>query len=59
MVGQQWGWSDLGTWTIADWKTLVEQPDQRTWVAYYKGAMASYYELHQANDFSAEIRYFG
>ncbi|WP_226688020.1 GNAT family N-acetyltransferase [Stutzerimonas stutzeri] len=59
LVGKQWEWSDLDTWSIADWQALVEQPCHRTWVAYYKGAIAGYYELHQAADFNVEIRYFG
>ncbi len=59
LVGRQWEWSDLDTWSIADWQALVEQPCHRTWVAYYKGAIAGYYELHQAADFNVEIRYFG
>ncbi len=59
LVGKQWGWSDLDTWSIADWAALIEQTCHRTWVAYYKGAIAGYYELHQAADFSVEIRYFG
>ena len=31
----------------------------RTWVAYYRGAIAGYYELYRPDGSNAEIRYFG
>ena len=59
LVGTPWEWGDLDTWGISDWQALVEQDCHRTWVAYYRGAIAGYYELYRPDGSNAEIRYFG
>ncbi|MFJ4067710.1 GNAT family N-acetyltransferase [Pseudomonas sp. NPDC089996] len=59
LVGTPWEWGDLDTWSEADWQALVEQDCHRTWVAYYRGAIAGYYELYRPDGCNSEIRYFG
>ena len=59
LVGTPWEWGDLDTWGISDWQALIEQDCHRTWVAYYRGAIAGYYELYRPDGSNAEIRYFG
>ena len=59
LVGQKWGWKDKLTWTDADWKFFVEDPALHTWVAYYHGIPAGYYELQQQKRGDVEIAYFG
>ncbi|ALZ86079.1 GNAT family N-acetyltransferase [Pseudomonas oryzihabitans] len=59
LVGQAWDWSDLDSWSDAQWRELVEQEGHRTWVAYHRGAIAGYYELYRPDGRNAEIRYFG
>jgi len=41
------------------WKEFAENENLRTWVAYYKGSPAGYYELQQQDDGDVEIAYFG
>lgn len=59
LVGEPWAWTDKLSWSDAQWRELVEQPCHRTWVAYYQGVVAGYYELMSAADGSVEILYFG
>jgi len=59
LVGQAWDWSDLDSWSDAQWRALVEQEGHRTWVAYHRGAIAGYYELYRPDGHNVEIRYFG
>ena len=59
LIGSNWGWSDLNAWSDAQWQAVVENPAHRTWVAYYRGAIAGYYELNRDERSNVEIRYFG
>lgn len=59
LVGKAWGWNDLNSWSDEQWLAVVGQDCHRTWVAYYRGAIAGYYELHRPDGENAEIRYFG
>lgn len=59
LVGKHWEWFNKYTWSDKQWKAYVENENLRTWVAYYKGSPAGYYELHQQNDGDVEIVYFG
>ncbi|WP_199911556.1 GNAT family N-acetyltransferase [Dongshaea marina] len=58
LVGEPWSWTDKLSWSDDQWRELVESADHRTWVAYYQGAIAGYYELHR-NGGDVEILYFG
>ncbi|MBU2254958.1 MAG: GNAT family N-acetyltransferase [Gammaproteobacteria bacterium] len=59
LVGEPWQWTDKLSWTDAQWRELIEQPNHRTWVAYHQGAIAGYYELLRDVDGVVEILYFG
>ena len=44
-VGGEWAWNDKRAWTDEEWREYVESPQWRTFVAFYGGAVAGYYEL--------------
>ena len=57
-VGGPWEWTDKLPWSDEEWRTYAESDNLRTWVAYYKGSPAGYYEL-QLHGGDVEIAYFG
>ena len=57
-IGEQWLWEDKLSWSDKAWKEYVESENLRTWVAYYSGAIAGYFELLK-KDNDVEIIYFG
>ncbi len=59
LVGENWGWKDKLSLSIEDWKKYAESENVRTWVAYWKGSIAGYYELEKQPDGNVEIAYFG
>src|SRR5438067_11859684 len=62
-VGAQWQWVDKRSWTDDKWKEYAAAPELRTFVAYYDGAIAGYYELRHDSESGwhteVEIAYFG
>lgn len=59
LIGSEWEWGDLDDWTDEQWREVVESEAHRTWVAYYRGSIAGYYELYRPDGINVEIRYFG
>lgn len=59
LVGETWEWVDKQTWTDDEWQAFAENDNLRTWVGYYQGAPAGYYELQQQSNGDVEIAYFG
>ena len=59
LVGKDWAWTDRLSWSDEQWKAYAESDNLRTWVAYYKGSPAGYYELEQQKGGDVEIAYFG
>ena len=59
LVGRLWQWTEKLGWSDEQWRDYVENPKMRTWVAYYRGAIAGYFELLQAEQGDVEIAYFG
>jgi GNAT superfamily N-acetyltransferase len=57
-VGRPWKWYSRLSWTIADWKALVEDEITTTWIGYVKGSPFGYIELRQEEQ-SVEIAFFG
>ena len=57
-VGEKWAWKDKLVWTNEQWRAYVEDEHLRTFVAYYDGSVAGYFEL-AARDQDVEIAYFG
>lgn len=58
-VGEPWQWLDRLAQSDDEWQQYVENPGLRTWVAYFKGSIAGYFELSQSGDGNVEIAYFG
>ncbi len=59
LVGRAWHWTDKLKLTDQEWQTYVTNPQMRTWVAYYREAIAGYFELCQGEQGDVEIVYFG
>ena len=59
LVGEAWQWFDKSNDTDEMWKAYSERDNLRTWVAYYKGSIAGYFELEIADNLEVEIKYFG
>ena len=57
-IGERWFWEDRLSWSDEAWREYVESENVRTWVAYYRGAIAGYFELLKDNG-NVEIIYFG
>ena len=59
LVGEAWQWVDKLSWPDEKWKAYAENDNLRTWVAYYRGSPAGYYELQKQAGGDVEIAYFG
>jgi GNAT superfamily N-acetyltransferase len=58
-VGGDWYWIDRLGWTYAQWEERLADPRVETWVAYFRGTPAGYFELDLQDEGSLEIAYFG
>ena len=58
LVGTEWAWRDKLSWSDASWKAYVESEATRTFVGYWDGSPAGYFEL-RSQDGDVEIAYFG
>ncbi len=58
-VGGAWQWTDKLKLSDKDWQTYAENDNLRTWIAYYKGSIAGYFELQQQAEGTIELGYFG
>jgi len=58
LVGADWEWHDRLCWTDEQWQAYVEDERVSTFVAYYDGSPAGYFELAERAQ-EAEIVYFG
>ena len=56
-VGGPWTWTDKLSETDEQWQAYVANNNLHTWVAYYKGAIAGYFELQQDQG-NVEVVYF-
>jgi GNAT superfamily N-acetyltransferase len=59
LIGAAWQWTDKLELSDEQWKQYVANPQIRTWVAYFKGSIAGYFELNTESDGDTEIMYFG
>jgi GNAT superfamily N-acetyltransferase len=57
-VGSDWVWLDKLSWSDEQWRSYVEDENVRTFVAYFDGSPAGYFELSE-NKHEVEIAYFG
>jgi ribosomal protein S18 acetylase RimI-like enzyme len=58
-VGSPWLWYMRLPWRYSQWLEAVSRPELQTWVAYYNGVPAGYFELEKQAFGSVEIGYFG
>ncbi len=58
LVGENWQWHDKLVWASEDWENYAERPELRTFVAYWHGSVAGYFELSLKNQ-EVKIEYFG
>lgn len=58
-VGSMWQWTDRLVWEDAQWRHYVERKHLETWIGYWKGERAGYFELEFQHDGNVEIMYFG
>lgn len=60
LIGEQWQWHDKLSESDQAWQHYVDNPHLHTWVAYYRGTIAGYFELqHDPHSGDTEIVYFG
>lgn len=60
LIGEQWQWQDKLTLSDQDWEDYVSSPNLRTWIAYFQGSIAGYFELNHDPELGhTEIVYFG
>ncbi|MDA7746417.1 GNAT family N-acetyltransferase [Psychromonas sp.] len=59
LVGEAWQWFDKLNDSDEVWQAYSERSNLRTWVAYYQGAIAGYFELEISDAQEVEIKYFG
>ncbi len=59
LVGADWEWTDKADWPDGQWQDYAESENLRTWVAYFQGSPAGYYELQKQANGDVEIAYFG
>ncbi|MDB4511879.1 GNAT family N-acetyltransferase [Arenicella sp.] len=58
-IGEQWQWWDKLSWSKQQWQNYVERNQLKTYIAYFKGTIAGYYELEQQAAGNVEIVYLG
>ncbi len=58
-VGGRWQWTDRLDWSAQRWLEYVSADNLHTFVAYYDGAPAGYYELEVGPESEVQIAYFG
>ena len=59
LVGEPWEWRDKLSLSDEQWREYAERDAVRTWVAYYRGTIAGYFELVKETPDEVEIMYFG
>jgi GNAT superfamily N-acetyltransferase len=58
-VGGDWYWIDRLEWTYDQWRAWVDRPDLETWIGYFEGTPAGYFELERQPGDHVELAYFG
>ena len=46
-VGGDWYWIDRLEWTYDQWRAWLDRPDLETWIGYFEGTPAGYFELER------------
>lgn len=58
-VGRDWSWTDRLNWSIDDWNQYARRVALQTWIGYFDGQPAGYFELESQPHGNVEIAYFG
>ena len=58
-IGEGWNWTDKNVWTDEQWRAYAESPNLQTFVAYYDGSIAGYFEIERQEGKEVEITYLG
>jgi mannose-6-phosphate isomerase-like protein (cupin superfamily)/GNAT superfamily N-acetyltransferase len=58
-IGEGWNWTDKNVWSDDRWRAYAESPNLQTFVAYYDGSIAGYFELERQDGNEVEITYLG
>ena len=58
-VGADWDWTDRLVWTAEQWKEFAVKEGFETWLAYWGGEVAGYFELEGQDGGSVEVVHFG
>lgn len=58
-VGGDWDWTDRLVWSEEQWKAFAVQEGLETWLAYWEGEVAGYFELEVQDGGHVEIALFG
>ena len=58
-VGSTWQWTDRLNWDNTQWSEYVMRSSLTTWIGYWKGERAGYFELESQSGGDVEIMYFG
>ncbi len=59
LVGRDWHWIDKRAWNEPEWKHYAESDSLKTFVAYYDGSVAGYYEMRPDRTGGIEIAILG
>ncbi len=59
LVGRDWSWNDKKNWTEQQWRAYAEAEGLRTFIAFYDGSVAGYYEMRPDGADGVEIAIFG
>jgi GNAT superfamily N-acetyltransferase len=59
LVGREWHWNDKRGWSEAQWKAYAESENLQTFVAYYDGSVAGYFEMRPDKIGGVEIAILG
>ncbi|MGB0758728.1 MAG: hypothetical protein ACPGPS_04315, partial [Rubripirellula sp.] len=49
-VGSLWQWTDRLIWDAAQWSQYVSRNSLNTWIGYWKGERAGYFELESQDN---------
>lgn len=58
LVGEAWAWRDKLSWSADRWRSYAESDAISTFVAYFDGSPAGYFELSR-REREVELAYFG
>jgi GNAT superfamily N-acetyltransferase len=59
LIGSDWLWREKLSWTDSQWREYAEAESLRTFVGYFGGSIAGYFELQQQPEANVQIMYFG